>query len=77
MYRLINYLFIRFGESFYFKMFKNININVFGKEVDNSMVDLQLLNFKKKLIVNYGLLSYNRFRGINYFEINNFIVFKV
>lgn len=76
MHRLTNHLLTRFGESFYPKMLKNININAFGKEADNSMADLQLLNFKKKLIANYGSLSYNRFRGINYSETNNPTAFK-
>jgi len=56
----------RFNEPFPGYALKNINSNCYGKESTDRLFDRKLLSLKRKLIANYGKLSYNRAKAYNY-----------
>jgi len=61
-------LLARFAEDFPTYVLQKINTNCFGKHYTDEDFDQKLLRWKRKLISNYGRLSYNRSRSFNYLE---------
>jgi len=59
-------LLARFSEEFAVYALKNINEGAYGKKLDNSDFEKRLLFLKRKLISNYGYLSYYRARSFDY-----------
>ncbi|MEM7187909.1 MAG: hypothetical protein AAF466_14770, partial [Bacteroidota bacterium] len=58
----------RYAEEFPTYVLQKINTSCFGKHFTDEDFDQKLLYWKRKLISNYGHLSYNRARSFNYVE---------
>ena len=56
----------RYAEDFPTYVLQKINTNCFGKHFTDEDFDKKLLRWKRQLISNYGHLSYNRARSIDY-----------
>ena len=59
-------LLARYGEQFPIYVLQKIHTSCYGEEDDQEAFYKQLLTWKRKLIANYGNLSYNRARSFNY-----------
>lgn len=59
-------LLARFSEQFPTYALRKINTNCYGKKLTHELFDNNLLSWKRKLIANYGQLSYNRARAYDY-----------
>lgn len=59
-------LLARFSEEFPTYSLKKIHMNCYGKNETNQQFDEYLLAWKRKLIANYGELSYNRTKAYDY-----------
>ncbi|MBL4664105.1 MAG: hypothetical protein JKY22_11265, partial [Flavobacteriaceae bacterium] len=59
-------LLARFAEQFPTYVLQKINTSCFGKHFTDQDFDKKLLSWKRKLIANYGRLSYNRAKTFDY-----------
>lgn len=59
-------LLARFAEQFPTYVLQKINTSCFGKHFTDQDFDRKLLLWKRKLVANYGRLSYNRAKSFNY-----------
>jgi hypothetical protein len=59
-------LLARFAEEFPTYVLQKINTSCYGKNFTDHKFDEKLLSWKRKLISNYGNLSYNRARSFDY-----------
>ena len=59
-------LLARFAEQFPTYVLRKINTGCYGKNFTDHKFDKKLLSWKRKLISNYGNLSYNRARSFDY-----------
>ncbi|MEM8998649.1 MAG: hypothetical protein AAGB24_00165 [Bacteroidota bacterium] len=61
-----NSLLARFSEEFPAYALRNINEGAYGKKMNNDDFEKRLLHLKRKLVANYGYLSYNRAKSFDY-----------
>lgn len=59
-------LLARYAEQFPTYVLQKINTSCFGKSYTDEEFDKKLLSWKRKLIADYGYLSYNRARSFDY-----------
>ncbi len=59
-------LLARYAEQFPTYVLQKINTSCFGKNYTDEEFDKKLLSWKRKLIADYGYLSYNRARSFDY-----------
>jgi hypothetical protein len=59
-------LLARYAEEFPTYVLQKINTSCFGKHFTDEDFDKKLLSWKRKLVANYGRLSYNRAKSFNY-----------
>jgi hypothetical protein len=64
--KVANNLLARFAEQFPTYALRKINTNSYGKKLTDESFETDLLSWKRKLIANYGELSYNRAKAFNY-----------